>query len=364
MNRVPGLLRRVFSRPSLAATIDLAAPAVARNPIPHYERLRRDGAVQYLAHHDAWIVLGYDDIQAAFAQPQVFSNRAYTDVDAVLLGADPPDHTAVRRLVSHEFAPEAVERLTTFAEERAEALLRARMDVVSQYAIPLSADVAAQLLGMDDATLQRILAVRGGATDIGALFRTLDEIAVDTAVHARLVSEGMADADARSVTRLLWLAATTTTERAIAHCVLELLRHEEARDLSRVPAFVDEVLRLHPPELMLPRRTMAGVRLGGVMVPEDALVFLCVAAANRDPAKFERPADLRLDRPHQRIFTFGSGVHHCIGAALGRRVVQAAVRALLTHGPRFRAAQPLKDLVGWCSMTASPIARLQIEVGA
>jgi cytochrome P450 len=364
MMAFPGLWRRVFAGPSLAASLDLGAPEIAWNPFPHYELLRRDGSVQSLPRHDAWIVLGYDDVQAAFGQPQVFSNRGYAGVDRVLLGADPPEHAAVRRVVSQDFSAEAVERVVGFAERRAESLLRPRMDVVSEYAMPLSASVAPQLLGLDDEKLDRILSVRRSeAPDHEVLFRAVDAVAADTAIYARLVREGMSEADARSVARLLWLAATMTTERAISHCVLRLLRHDEARDLAHVPAFVDEVLRLHPPELLVPRVTTQRVQLGGVRLPANATVYLCIAAANRDPAKFEAPAELRLDRAAVRIFTFGSGIHHCLGATVGRRVVQTAVRTLLTHAPRFRAAQRLEDLVGWCSKTACPIARLVIEDG-
>lgn len=364
MTLIPRLLRRAFARPTLAASIDLSAPEIAWHPFPHYELLRRDGSVQSLDRHDAWIVLGYDDVQSAFAQPQVFSNRGYAGVDGVLLGADPPEHTAVRRLVSQDFSAEAVERAVELAERRAESLLRPRMDVVSEYAMPLSAGVAAQLLGLEDEQLDRILEVRRSeAPDYEVLFRAIDSVASDTASYARLVRDGMSEADARSVARLLWLAATMTTERAIAHCVLRLLRHDEARDLAQVPAFVDEVLRLHPPELLVPRVTTQRVQLGGVTLPANATVYLCIAAANRDPARFEHPAELRLDRAPARIFTFGSGIHHCLGATVGRRVVQIAVRTLLTHAPRFRAAQRLEDLVGWCSKTACPIARLVIEDG-
>ncbi len=350
--------RRILRRP-LSRTIDLSAPAVARNPFPHYEELRRDGSVQYLARHDAWIVLGYDDVQSAFAQPESFSNRPYAEVDRVLLAADPPDHTAVRRIVSRCFTPDAIKRLSAFAEEKAEALLQPRMDAVADYAVALSEAVAAQLLGLSDAD---VAAIRSAPPDLALRIAVLDDVAGRAAVYEQFRADGMDDERTRSLIRLLWLAATTTTERVIAHCVLYLLSMDGVRPQPHLtPAFVDEVLRLHPPELLVPRLTTQPVRLGGVDLPANALVHLCLAAANRDPAKFERPAELRLDRPPARHFAFGSGIHHCVGAMLGRRVVETSVRVLLTHAPGFRAAQALEDLVGWCSMTASPVARLLIE---
>jgi lipopolysaccharide transport system permease protein len=118
-------------------------------------------------------------------------------------------------------------------------------------------------------------------------------------------------------------------------------------------------LRLHPPELMVPRVTTAAVPLGSTTIPAPALVNLCIAAATRDPVKFERASELRLDRPPQRHFAFGSGIHHCIGATLGRRTIEAAVRALLAR--EVRATQPLDSVVTWCSITACPVGELQVD---
>lgn len=354
MNR---FLKR-FRRQPIADTIDLTAPAIARDPFPHYEELRVAGSVQYLARHDAWIVLDYDEVQDAFARPERFSSQPYAEIDRVLLGADPPDHGPVRRVVSRCFSSEALKALSAFAEEKAVALLRPRMDAVAGYAVPLSEAVAARLLGFDD---DAVRAIRSAPLEVASRIRVLDELAGRALLYEQLLADGIDDLRARSLIRLLWLAATTTTERVIAYGVLRLLQNAAPPGGDQVPAFVDEVLRLHPPELLVPRLTTGVTRLGEVELPANAVVHLCVGAANRDPAKFENPAALRIDRPPVRHFTFGSGIHHCVGAALGRRVVETSVRVLLTHAPGLRAAQPLENLVGWCSMTANPIARLLVE---
>lgn len=362
--RTMTMLPRLFRKRSTAATIDLASPAIARDPFPHYEELRRAGSVQYLPRHDAWIILGYDHVQSAFAQPQLFSNHPYAHVDAVLLAADPPEHADVRRVVSRLFSAETIERLAAFAERHAQSLLTPAMDVVSGYAFPLTAAVAGQLLGFTEAGLSRIRAARGNfpiAMNFDPIVLAIDSAAEGSAIYERLLADGVGEPQVRSLMRLLWLAAIATTERAIAHGVLRLLRHDHARNPALVVPFVEEVLRLHPPELVVPRLTTEPVVIGGSTIPAGANVYLCIAAANRDPSKFEAPSELRLDRPPSRILTFGSGIHHCVGAVLGRRVVQAAVRTLLVRAPKFRAAQPLGKLVGWCSVTASPIDRLLIE---
>ncbi|MFP5247826.1 MAG: hypothetical protein ACLGH0_14125, partial [Thermoanaerobaculia bacterium] len=158
--------------------LDLNRPAIARDPYPHYERLRRKGPVQFLPKHDGWIVLGYDEVQSVFARPNAFSNSPYADIDPLLLGADAPAHTAARRSVMHLFSAERLERLTRFAEQHALSLLQPQMDAVTDYARPLSEAVATELLR-------------------------------DFEADARLV-------------RLLRLAATHTAERTISRCILML----------------------------------------------------------------------------------------------------------------------------------------------
>jgi cytochrome P450 len=353
-----------------SATIDLNAEEIARDPFPHYEALRAAGPVQFLARHHAWIILGYDEVQWAFTRPELFSNRPYEDVDAVLLGSDPPAHTDVRRIVSPYFARDIIERLATFAAESAAQLLERAdgpLDVVGGYGRPLSEAVAARLLGLDDPDAEAIRASILRADDFHQSLYAIDGLADRAAIYERLRGDGFQDAAARSLVRLFWVASTATTERVIAHCVFALLEHPDARTAIEtnpplVPAFIDEVMRLHPPEPMLRRRTTAAVELAGAHIPAGADVYLCLPAANRDPRRYDQPSALRLDREAPRPLIFGHGIHHCIGATLGRATVAAAVRTLLTRAPRFRAAQAPESVRRCASMITHHFESLVIDV--
>jgi cytochrome P450 len=373
--RARGIARRmrlkVSAHPAAltAETIDFDAFAVARDPYPYYEQLRRRGPIHFLPRHHAWIVLGHEEVQSVFSRPQLFSNRPYGMVDAVLLGADPPEHTAVRRIVGRFFATETIERLVRFAEGRAASLLQeAELDVVTGYARPLSEAVAAELLGWSDDTVEAIRAAQTESREFVDFTRALDRLAHRAAMFARLEAEGIGEAEARSLVRLLWLASTKTVERTIAHGTRLLLQHDDvraaiARDAALLPPFIDEVLRLNAPELNIRRATTAAVQLGGVELPAGALVFLCLAAANRDPARYEQPAALRLDRAPVRYLGFGHGVHYCVGATLGRRIIDVALRTLLAAAPRFRAAQPLDAIEYSGELASHAIERLAIDTG-
>ena len=348
--------------------IDLDAMEIARDPFPHYDALRARGPVQFLERHGAWFVLGHDEVQWAFLHPEVLSNRPYEDVDAVLLASDPPDHTAVRRMLNPYFSREVIERLGLFAAERAASLLAGRMDVVADYARPISEAVAARLLGFEAAEVEALREAGLHATDFREYTRVIDALAHHAAMYGRLRGDGFDEPNARSLVRLFWVASTATTERVIAQCVLALLQHPDARaavegDPSLLAPFIEEVMRMHQPEPMLRRLATAEVELGGARIPAGSLVYLSLAAANRDPRRYPSPHELRLDRGASRHLTFGHGIHYCIGATLGRATITAAMRTLLDEAPAFRAAQPLDTVRHCATMMAHYVESLAIDTG-
>jgi cytochrome P450 len=352
--------------------IDLSVPAVSRDPFPFYEVLRTAGPVQWLPRHDAWIVLGYDAVKEAFARPEHFSSAPYREVDAVLLGEDPPRQALVRRLVSRCFTADALARLEATAARTAGALLRSEMDAVGGFSLPVSRAVAAELIGFDRATAEALVeatdVAAAGPEPLAGLVATLAGFAPRAAVYGQFLRDGdglLGEAEVRSLVGLLWLASTTTTERVIAHGVLRLLHNAEVRagvasDLGLLSPFIEEVMRLHPPEHLVPRLTTVDTHLAETSIPGGAVVHLCLGAANRDPAYFHDAFALRLDRPFRRHFAFGGGIHHCVGAPLARRVVAAALSALLRRSDQFRPLGSLHDLPWFASMTASSPTRLDI----
>lgn len=334
-----------------ADTLDLREA----EPFEAYEELRRIGPVHYIARNRTWIFLGYDDVQRALGDAERFSSRAPTlvETDPVLLASDPPDHTAIRRILSRHFSAEANAARAERAERVAERLLLPlaegrEIDVVWDFAYPLAANVAAEIIGHDDleSLLEPMRDASGDTrTTYALLQQPFDRLAPDAGIYADLRRDGCDDAQARSLVRLLWIAGTTP-KRAVASAILLLLQHDDVRrrvlaDLSLLGVFVDEALRLHPPAHFLPRVTTEDVVVSGTKVPAGASVQLCLAAANRDPARFDDPLSLRLDRASNPHLSFGGGIHRCIGAPLGRAQVVAALRALFRVAPEFRAVQPL-----------------------
>jgi cytochrome P450 len=363
--------RAGLSAPALAQTIDFNDSAIAADPFPYWEALRDQGPVHFLPRTGGWLVLGYDEVKEAFGRPDVFSNAPYRDVDAVLLGEDPPRQPIVRRLVTKHFTAEALQRLEETAARTARAAVMPRFDAVRGFSQPVARRVAGELAGFDAETFALIEAAVDAASTgpAASMIAALDAFTTRAGVYQDLLRDGegvISEAEARSLVRLLWLAAHTTTERVIARCIMRLLFDSSLQRTIRaertlLTPFIEEVMRLHAPEQVLPRLTVAEAHLGGHVIPPGSAVFLCVGAANRDPAHFEAPAELRLGRAAKRHFEFGYGIHHCVGAPLARRVLKIALETLLDSAAELRPGEPFESIPMFATLSALAPTRLMVE---
>ena len=91
------------------------------------------------------------------------------------------------------------------------------------------------------------------------------------------------------------------------------------------------------------RRALQATQLGGVDLPAGALVTLCIGAANRDPAQFERAEELDITRPNCKHLSFGFGVHQCAGLHLARLEGRVALQIFLQRFPHYQlTAAPVR----------------------
>lgn len=147
----------------------------------------------------------------------------------------------------------------------------------------------------------------------------------------------------------LIFAGQDTTRYQLASIVLELIEHQEwahvRQDPVLIPAAVDEGLRIRPVTRFVVRIPREPIAIHGVTVQPGRRVILNLLAASHDPDRFDEPDQFRLDRTVRFELPFGWGTHHCLGAALARREMEAALAVLtasftdvaLTEQPQLTA---------------------------
>jgi hypothetical protein len=155
----------------------------------------------------------------------------------------------------------------------------------------------------------------------------------------------------------LFAAGQETTTQLLAFALRELaerpdLQHRLREDSSIIPDFLEETLRVESPIKSHFRLASNTTTVGGVPTPAGTTVMLLPGAFNRDPARFDEPDELRVDRPNVREHVaFGRGVHTCPGAPLAgsKAVSRSSVccvawptsgSANTTTGPPMPAATP------------------------
>ncbi|MFF4361979.1 cytochrome P450 [Streptomyces sp. NPDC001604] len=364
------------------------ADGLLDHPYDVYRRLRETAPVHRIAGPDgtpAWLVTRYDDVRAALADPRLSLDKRHATagtykglalppaLDANLLNMDPPDHTRVRRLVGRAFTTRRVEQLRTPIRRTADRLLDAlgphgTADLIAAYAAPLPITVICDLLGIPDehrfdfriwtdtlvapapdagpeAAKKAVVAMLGYLTRLLADKRSEpgDDLLSDL-IAVREEGDRLSEDELMSLAFLILFAGYENTVQLIGNAVLALLQHPEQlaalrRDLTRLPAAVQEFLRYEGPALLAVRRfPVAGMPIGGVTIPAGETVWVSPSAADRDPARFPDPDRLDLTRDASGHLALGHGIHYCLGAPLARAETEIALAALLERFPDLTLA--------------------------
>jgi len=99
---------------------------------------------------------------------------------------------------------------------------------------------------------------------------------------------------------------------------------------------IEESLRWSPTDPMFSRWVAQDIDFYGQPMPRGSVIHICLGAANRDPARWERPDDYDLHRPVKPSLAFGSGAHVCLGMHVARAEMAVGIGALLDRLPNLR----------------------------
>ncbi|WP_280369670.1 cytochrome P450 [Nocardia wallacei] len=309
-----------------------------------------------------------------------------------MLALDPPEHTRYRKLVSQEFTPRAVRRLTDRIDEVTGELLgalatRQRADLITDFAMELPAAIISEMLGIPKEVRARMLAAgEAGAAllDTGIPWRAyhraqdalrdarefldehLDRLRAepgDNILSALVTGAQLSKEELMFTTALLAGAGFETTVNLIGNGVVALHEHPEQRELLAArpdlwPGAIEEILRFDSPVQWTARIALRDTEIDGRRITRGALITLLLGGANRDPEVFTEPDRFDVTRANAREHvSFSSGVHSCLGASLARTEGAIALRTLHERFPdlRITGPPPRRELVNLRGYARIPV---------
>ena len=132
-------------------------------------------------------------------------------------------------------------------------------------------------------------------------------------------------------------------QKALLLSNMQLLEQQTLGLPAYLDTVVDEFLRFEPSNQLGNRRALRDCTVGGVDLKAGSLITLCIAAANRDPAVFEQPDALNIERANNKHLAFGFGIHQCAGLSLARLEGRIAVGRFVQRFPNYRlTAEPVR----------------------
>lgn len=368
----------------LAPPIDLLSSGSFACGQPHeqFRWLRENDPVHW--HPEAhgagfWAVTRYDDVRAVGRDPKTYSSSPTimipdgTSLDVgdhrMMITADPPGHTRLRRIVARDFVPRAAKLLRPRIEELARTIIdrvaaRGECDLVTDVAGLMPSYVIAEMLGIphsDGVALyeltEAVHAVPGesdgptGPEAVQQMFAYAHDVwrakrdhpsddLASTIIHAEADGRPLDELDFQLFFMLLIDAGGDTTRNLVAGGMRALFDHpaQRARLAADVdgllPAAVEEMLRWVSPVVYMRRTAVCDTELGGRPIAAGDKVVVYYGAANRDPAVFTAPEHFDVARtPNDHVAFGGGGPHFCLGAHVGRIEIHALLRELLTRLP-------------------------------
>lgn len=387
------------------------------DPQPYFEYLRGQGAVVQEPHHGVVAVTGYRETLEVFKDSEQWSNcvavggpfpplpftpegddiraqieahRTEMPLHEHMVAMDPPRHTRARSLLSRLLTPSRLKANQDFLwgladEQLDEFVSDGECEFLTAYSKPFSLLAIADLLGVpreDHKEFRDALAnphlmgnIEGDAAAINPLefldqkfSAYVEERRADPRddVLSELANATYPDGSVPPVTDVvrtasfLFGAGQETTAKLLGAALLILCEDPELQqrlrqDLSLVPAFIEETLRMESPVKTEFRLAVRSTTLGGVDVPAGTTVMISAAAANRDPDKFECPHEFRLDRKNVREqIAFARGAHSCPGAPLARVEGRVSLERILARMTDIGLDERYHGPVGQRTLTYEP----------
>jgi len=368
----------IVERP--VSEIDPFSPAFLHDPYPHHQSLREAGPVVWLAHYRIWAMARHQEVRDALTDWQTYCSGAGVGLSdfrkeppwrppSIILEADPPLHTRTRAVLTRILSPAAISVLRTTFEREAEALVerlidKREFDGIADLAEAFPLKVFPNAVGIADEGRENLMRYGNMVFNSFGPRNDLLERAMENAGPVRdwimskcsrgaLAPDGLGmqifqavdsgalmEAEAGMLVRSFLSAGIDTTVFGLGNALYCFARYpEQWTALRKNPALnrlaFEEVLRFEAPVQTFFRTTTKDVEVANVKLGEGEKVLLFLAAANRDPRRWERPDQFDIRRRASGHMTFGTGIHGCVGQAVARLEGEALLGALAKRVTAF-----------------------------
>jgi cytochrome P450 len=375
----------------IAAQFDLAhlPQDFYHNPFPYYRALQEHEPVKRMPN-GSFFLTRYEDLIAVYKNPKSFSSDKkiefkpkygdsllYEHHTTSLVFNDPPLHTRVRRLIGGALTPRAIAEMETGLVTLVDQLLdrmaqKGEVDLIEDFAAAIPIEIIGNLLAVPHDEREPLrewsLAILGalepvvtpqaferGNNAVRDFIAYLEVLIEKRRAHpgnperdvlTRLI-QGEEDGERLTPKELLHNcifllnAGHETTTNLIGNGLVALYEHQDQKALllerpDLIKTAIEEILRFESSNQLGNRITTETVEIGGIAMPAQTQITLCIGAANRDPAQFPDPDRFDIARAPNRHVAFASGIHVCAGMNLARLEGKVAISHFLARFPDYQ----------------------------
>jgi hypothetical protein len=362
------------------SAVDPFSHAFLNDPYPHHEAMREAGPVVWLEQYGIWAMARHQEVRDALTDWETYCSGAGVGLSdfrkeppwrppSIILEADPPLHTRTRAVLTRILSPAAINILReTFARE-ADALVdrlveRREFDGIADLAEAYPLKVFPDAIGISEQGRENLLPYGsmvfnsfGPRNDLFnkamANAGPVRDWIMSKCSRAALAPDGLgikifdavdagelSEDEAGMLVRSFLSAGIDTTVYGLGNALYCFAGNPAQWTILRenpnlIRGSFEEVLRFEAPVQTFFRTTAKAVEVGGVQIGDGEKVLLFLAAANRDPRRWDRPDSFDVRRRATGHMTFGTGIHGCVGQAVARLESEAVFGALAKRVAAF-----------------------------
>lgn len=337
------------------------------------EAIREAGEIVWLEQYGVWFTGRYEIADQIFRDYESFESSAGTGMTntkkienwrkpSVILENDPPGHSKYRRIMTSVLSQRVIRRLTEGFQARADVLVdevvaRGEFNAAKELAEAYPLHVLPDAVGFNPVGREHLLpysnlnfqsmgprnefydsavaAAEEAATFVNWQMRreALAPDGLGQTIYGYVDEGEISEEDAGMLVRTFLSAGVDTTIFGIQFTLKALAENPESwmalrEDPSLARKAFEEGLRWNSPSPFIGRTTARETVIGGTRLGPGEKVIMDLAAANRDPRRWDSPDTYDLARDPSGHLAFGTGIHGCVGQMMARMEATCLLSAL------------------------------------